>query len=144
MKTIVLLLGLVFFSKISLLGHCQIPCGIYDDEARFALLLENVTTIEKSIAKIKEESLAKVPNYNQIVRWVENKEDHADDITKIITEYFLAQRLKEGQDDYINKLKATHAIIVLSMKAKQSTDEANTEALRDQILLFQKLYAHKH
>jgi nickel superoxide dismutase len=75
-------------------AHCQIPCGIYDDAARFALLEEHVTTVEKAMKKIEELSAAQSPNYNQIVRWVGNKEHHADEISEIVTYYFMAQRLK--------------------------------------------------
>ena len=33
-------------------AHCQIPCGIYDDHARVHAMLEDVTTIEKSLVLI--------------------------------------------------------------------------------------------
>jgi len=34
-------------------SHCQIPCGIYDDEARFTEIAEHITTIEKSMKEIE-------------------------------------------------------------------------------------------
>lgn len=37
---------------VSAWAHCQIPCGIYDDAARFKALAEHITTIEKSITEI--------------------------------------------------------------------------------------------
>ncbi len=58
--------------------HCQIPCGIYDDEARFASISEHITTIEKSMKEIERLSAEAKPNMNQIVRWVNNKDQHAD------------------------------------------------------------------
>jgi nickel superoxide dismutase len=79
------------------LAHCQIPCGIYDDAARFALLEEHVTTIEKAMKTLEELSAAQSPNYNQIVRWVRNKEHHADEISEIVTRYFMAQRVKPAE-----------------------------------------------
>ena len=33
-------------------AHCEIPCGIYDDEARITILLEHVATVEKSMNQI--------------------------------------------------------------------------------------------
>ena len=57
----------------SLYAHCQIPCGIYDDEARFTLMLEDVTTIEKAMKQITEIGGQDKPNWNQLVRWVGNK-----------------------------------------------------------------------
>lgn len=29
-------------------AHCQVPCGIYDDHARVAAMLEDAATVEKS------------------------------------------------------------------------------------------------
>ena len=46
-------------------GHCQIPCGIYDDAARFTLLKEHVTTIEKSMKSIDALSADATKNANQ-------------------------------------------------------------------------------
>ena len=44
---------------LSLLGigatvyaHCQIPCGIYNDPARFTDMADHITTIEKSMNQI--------------------------------------------------------------------------------------------
>ena len=36
------------------LAHCQIPCGIYDDHARVALMLEDVATIHKAVSQIAD------------------------------------------------------------------------------------------
>ena len=35
-------------------SHCQIPCGIYNGPARFDMIAENITTIEKSMRQITE------------------------------------------------------------------------------------------
>ena len=128
-------------------AHCQIPCGIYDDEARFALLEEHVTTVEKAMKKIAELSAAQSPNYNQIVRWVGNKEHHADEISEIVTHYFMAQRVKpaEKQNEevyskYLGELTSLHQMIVYSMKAKQTTDPKNVERLRALIKQFKAYY----
>jgi nickel superoxide dismutase len=131
----------------SVAAHCQIPCGIYDDELRVQLMEEHITTVEKSMREI--ESLAKTApiNYNQLVRWVTNKETHAQEIQDIVTAYFMAQRIKapaatEGKDwdDYVAKLTLLHAIQVEAMKAKQTTDLAHVTAMRDLIAKFRTLY----
>ena len=87
-------LGLVCVSVIILASiaysHCQIPCGIYNDQTRFTMIAENITTIEKSMKQITELSKNDKPNMNQLVRWVQNKENHADDTSDIITYYFMA------------------------------------------------------
>ena len=50
----VLFAGPPFFSLMTGLAeaHCEIPCGIYDDEAGIKQLLEHVTTIEMSMNQI--------------------------------------------------------------------------------------------
>lgn len=124
-------------------AHCQVPCGIYGDETRFTMLEEHITTIEKSMNQLNELSAAGDKNYNQIVRWVNNKETHADELTEIVTYYFLAQRIKPDAEKYGEKLAALHGLIVSAMKAKQTTDLANIEALHSGVNTFRELYLGK-
>ncbi len=128
-------------------AHCEIPCGIYGDEGRFAALLEDVDTIEKSMNEIDKLSGESERNDNQIVRWVINKEHHADHIRDVVAQYFLAQRITEPAADdaaamkaYTDKLVALHKIIRTAMKCKQTTDPANAQTLRDLVLAFQEMY----
>ena len=122
-------------------AHCQIPCGIYGDEARFTEMLEHTQTITKSMTEI--ERLSDGADANQLARWVQNKESHAQMIQDIVAEYFLAQRIKDSQDTYTERLKLSHKIIVLAMKTKQSTDLANATGLADAIKAFQAVYFAK-
>jgi len=141
---IALTTGLVLFAAHTrVTAHCQIPCGIYGDETRFALLGEHITTIEKSMNLIGELSKDPARNANQLARWVQNKETHADEIAEIVTEYFLRQRIKPaGLDDrgYVIKITLCHQLLVASMKAKQTTDKTHVEALRNILAAFQKAY----
>jgi len=144
----ILVLVVIFVSMVY--PHCQIPCGIYDDPARFDMIAENITTIEKSMKMITELSKQDKPDMNQIVRWVQNKEKHADDISHIITYYFMAQRVKPalktaGQeyDEYVKKLTLLHKMLVYSMKAKQTTDLANVEKLKGLSEEFHSVYFGK-
>jgi len=128
-------------------AHCQIPRGIYDDAPRFTLLEEHVATIEKAMKTIVELSAAQPANYNQIVRWVQNKDHHADELSEIVTYYFMAQRLKpadkksgEAYSKYLGELTALHEMVVTSMKAKQTTDLENVERLRALIKQFKASY----
>ncbi|MBT4138675.1 MAG: superoxide dismutase [Candidatus Latescibacteria bacterium] len=149
MKRFVAVLVSVMLMPTLVLAHCEIPCGIYGDEGRFATLLEDVTTIEKSMKMI--EALSKDgKDFNQIVRWVNNKEKHADHIREVVSQYFLAQRIKEpaegdvaGAKAYTAKLVKLHQIIRTAMKCKQTTDVANAQKLHDQIHEFQELYNAK-
>ena len=141
----ILVLVVVFASMVY--SHCQIPCGIYGDPARFDMIAENITTIEKSMKMITELSKQSKPNMNQIVRWVQNKEKHADDISHTITYYFMAQRVKpidktkgKAYEEYIKKLTLLHEMLVYSMKAKQTTDLSNVEKLRTLLAEFRAVY----
>lgn len=139
------------FAISQVFAHCQIPCGIYDDEVRFSMMRENVQTIEKGMNQITELSAKSEKNFNQIVRWVNNKDEHADKLAKIVTEYFLAQRIKPSdstkKDDhakYLEKITMLHEMIVYSMKAKQTTDLANVKKLNELIDGFEEIYFKEH
>ncbi len=131
-------------------SHCQVPCGIYDDKARFNMIAEHITTVEKSIKLIEDLSAQEKPNMNQLVRWVNNKDAHADEISHIVSYYFLAQRVKPAEktdlkayNEYIEKLTLLHHMLVYSMKAKQTTDTANVEKLRTLLSRFHEAYFGK-
>jgi len=131
-------------------SHCQIPCGIYDDDARFDEIAEHITTIEKSMKEIVALSAEQKPNMNQIVRWVNNKDHHADELSEIVTYYFMAQRVKlpaegdmKAQNDYVRKLTLLHRMLVYSMNAKQTTDLDNVEKLRSSLKEFHDIYFAK-
>lgn len=137
-----LLLTSVFFALIfstNAYSHCQIPCGIYDDEATFSKMLLDVETIKKSINGINAADTDK----NNLVRWVMNKEDHANHIKEAAAEYFLAQRIKEDSPKYQEKLVSLHKIIVLAMKSKQQSDLKVVESLEAEINNFKSLYFAK-
>ena len=128
-------------------SHCQIPCGIYNDQMRFDMIAEHITTIEKSMKLITELSGQDKPNMNQIVRWVQNKDGHADELSEIVTYYFMAQRLKlpsegdvKAHDEYVKKLTLLHKMLVHSMKAKQTTDLRYIERLRSTLAEFRDAY----
>jgi nickel superoxide dismutase len=101
-------------------AHCQIPCGIYDDEARFKQIEEHITTIEKSMKSIVELQAQKSIDYNQLVRWVDNKEEHAQKIQDEVAQYFMTQRIKVDDKDAPKKLVVLHKLLVSAMKCKQT------------------------
>lgn len=111
-------------------SHCQIPCGIYDDHARVDSMRENVDTVRKSVSLINELSGKTDPHsQNQLVRWVVNKEQHAQFIIDTISDYFLTQRVKSSQEDYAERLQKHHAVIVAAMRAKQNADMESVDDL---------------
>ncbi|MDB4303266.1 superoxide dismutase, Ni [Desulfosarcina sp.] len=128
-------------------AHCEIPCGIYDDEARADLIAEHIGTVEKSMNEITRLSAEEKLDNNQIVRWITNKDAHATKIQDIVWQYFMAQRIKpvdesdiESYAKYVNELTLLHQISVQAMKAKQTTDMAPVNEMKALLAAFKKSY----
>jgi len=149
----IIVLSTIFTSTLS--AHCEVPCGIYHDELRIELIKEHIQTIEKAMNQINEIQSSETINYNQLVRWINTKEKHAELIQEIADQYFLTQRVKfaDPKDEekyvkYINQLTYLHQLIVFSMKTKQSTDLKQVENLKDALAKFEASYfgedAHRH
>ena len=129
-------------------AHCQIPCGIYDDHTRVHSMLEDAATIKKATTMLAELAGKEDPqSLNQIVRWVSNKESHAQSIIDTISDYFLTQRVKPSQDDYAKRLEKHHAVIVAAMKVKQNADSSHVDILMKNIEVLKRYYpepGHAH
>ena len=141
------IIGILALSNTPAKAHCEIPCGIYGDSMRIAMIYEDIETIEKSMNMINTLSEADSPDYNQLVRWVMNKEEHANKIQEIVSQYFLHQRIKvvSADDDeayrkYIKQLELLHHIAVFAMKSKQSTDLSIIDTLREKVHAFEHAY----
>lgn len=150
MKKLILIFSILLLPSSLAFSHCQIPCGIYDDEARLDMIAEDILTVEKSMNQIIHLSEEKKKNYNQIVRWVNNKDEHADKISNTVMYYFMAQRVapastenEEEQGLYFRKIALLHELIFYSMKAKQTTDLSYVEKMRAALKEFRKLYSEK-
>ena len=152
---VLVLASLMFigFGTIKAYAHCEIPCGIYNDKARVELMYEHIQTIEKSMKLIIELSAVEKPDYNQLVRWITNKEDHANKLQTIATQYFMFQRVKVSEDPVIRaksmkQLELLHKICVYAMQAKQSTNMEMIKKLNDTVHDFSHEYLgeneHKH
>ena len=141
------IMAICLLVSINARSHCQVPCGIYGDQARLDSIAEHITTIEKAMKQINTLSKAKTLNHNQIVRWVNTKEDHADQIQSIVTKYFMTQRIKPADKKnakayakYIKQITSLHQLLIYAMKAKQTTDLANVEKLKGYLADFKKVY----
>ena len=131
---ILVISGMIMALTQPLHAHCQIPCGIYDDHARVQAMLEDAATVEKSVKLIADLSGKLDPqSQNQLIRWVMNKEKHAQNIIATISDYFLTQRVKPSQKDYTERLTRHHAVIVSAMKAKQHADMSYASDLKASI-----------
>lgn len=149
--SILIAILLAFSMNKVALAHCEVPCGIYHDELRVELLKEHFQTIEKAMKQIEEIQSADSINYNQLVRWINTKEEHANMIQEIAEQYFLTQRVKfaepsEGEkyEAYITQLTSMHQLIVYAMKSKQTTDVANVEAMNKALATFEDSYFGEH
>ena len=144
---------------VSILAHCQVPCGIYDDKARLISMLEDTETIRKAVNEIEhiyaDHQPLKPNDYNQIVRWVNTKEDHASNIIKTLTEYFILQvsffsfflpikdflteikRVNIGESE---KLVDYHTAMKYSLLCKQTVEIKKVDQLAQQILKLGRKY----
>ncbi|MEM6672121.1 MAG: superoxide dismutase [Ni] [Planctomycetota bacterium] len=134
--------------------HCQVPCGIYGDHLRIELLREHATTIEKAMKEIERLSAEDKTglNFNQMVRWISTKDEHAQVIQDQLAQYWLAQRIKKAdpadESDagkrarrrYSGQLFSLHEMTVAAMKCKQTVDVENVRSFRKALDTFKKAY----
>ena len=127
------------------MAHCQVPCGIYGDQLVFEQMLQDEHTISKAQLQLNELAGDELDAQavNQMGRWVTTKEEHATKIQNTIAHYFLAQRIKTANPDYVKQLKASHAVIVAAMKCKQSADPDTAKVLEKSILDLYRAYEGK-
>ena len=140
------MVGSALLPMAYLAAHCEVPCGIYDDGARFTEMKEDQTTIAKAIAQINELSGTHDANgHNQLARWVSAKETHATKTQHVIAQYFMTQKIKTDDEHYVDKLTAAHGVMVAAMKCKQSAEPTAAEALKAAIAKFETTYVgHSH
>merc|ERR1712110_253115 len=131
-------------------GHCQVPCGIFDDPKTVAEVREACATIRKAMVQINELSgEITAQNINQMTRWVNTKEEHCGKIITLVSEYCLCQRVKPVSDpktpfkseaDYIAALQSHHKVMTCAVKCKQTVDPANADALEAACAEMGKMY----
>jgi ubiquitin len=133
-------------------GHCQVPCGIFDDPKLVVELREAAATIRKAIEEIDILSPQVVTSpvaFNQMTRWVMTKEEHAQKIIDLTANYCLCQRVKpfgspgspfESEENYMQAVKAHHLLMVAAMKTKQGVGVEQCEALDHALDDVQKMY----
>ena len=146
LAVLVALAGLLALAAPAL-SHCEIPCGIYGDAMRIHTLREDITTVEKSMKMIRTLGAEERPDWNQLVRWVNNKDEHAGKIQHVVTQYFMTQRVKVSKDGdaaakakYEKQLTLLHKLLVTAMKMKQTTDQAHVDAARKLVTEFAEAY----
>lgn len=139
----------IAFSNTVTSNHCQVPCGIFDDPAMVNEVRQACKTIRKAIDQSQslygDGSDQGVQSVNQIVRWINTKEEHCNKIIHLMADYCLCQRVKRdsfhSEADYLRALKMHHAVMQAAMKAKQSTDLAACDALEHAVEHLAKMYS---
>lgn len=129
----------LLFAACDLQAHCQIPCGIYHDQMVVQGMQEDVQTLTKSVNEILANEGKSAQDQNQLVRWVLNKEKHADKLADTLVEYFLKQRIKPDDEQVEAKAVKVHALLVLTMKVKQTVDVKTVESLEQELNKFIKM-----
>lgn len=142
----VILVSVLLGFAIQARAHCEIPCGIYGDKIRFELFREHIATVEKSMQSIDALQKQSKPDWNQLVRWINNKEAHSQKIQDLVTQYFLTQRIKppatarEQSGRYTRHLELLHQLLVAAMKMKQTTDLEQVKHARRLVEQFEQSY----
>lgn len=131
---------------VTLMAHCQVPCGIYHDKTETVRICEDIGTIEKCMNEINRISAGQKPNYNQLVRWINTKDEHAEKIQKAVWQYFMLQRVAPvpaGSKEYpvyVRKLTLLHSLLVDAMKCKQGTDLSVPQRMKETLKAFGEAY----
>ena len=134
-------------------AHCQIPCGIYDDPMRITMLREDAATIAKAVdtaRTLDSDDYTSALDLNQLIRWTTTKDEAATNIQRVVSDYFLPQRVKAvpageaGHEAYLDQLTKMHAILVAAMKCKQTVDPAAVAILKASIEAIAPMYVHEH
>mmetsp|Transcript_10725 Transcript_10725/g.23621 ORF Transcript_10725/g.23621 Transcript_10725/m.23621 type:complete len:148 (-) Transcript_10725:109-552(-) len=125
--------------------HCQVPCGIFTDELRVQAMMEDASTIRKSVVQAQElHKAGALQDIHQMVRWIATKEEHAQKIMTTTADYFLAQKVKKAdldQDEYLKRLALHHDVMVAAMKAKQSSELGPVDTLDAAIQALAPIYS---
>lgn len=147
---VVIVIGTMLLSAAPVAAHCQTPCAIYDDKLRMQVVEEHLITIERSMMMIRDLGNESPVDFNQLIRWIDNKETHAQGIQDTVTSYFMTQRIvpaesTEGEawDEYIHRLTLLHGIQIAAMKVKQTSEQSDVQHLRSLIEQFRGAYFGK-
>lgn len=124
MKKRLFMLGLtaaLLFSQ-NLKAHCQMPCGIYHDDMVFDQIDQYVETMYKGITVISDSKFTTIGDRNETIRWVGLKEKESDETARLLTTYFLQQKIKPGEPDTAKRLESAHRLLFLLVAIKQNVD----------------------
>lgn len=124
MKKAIFLSGLLavnfYFGGVE--AHCQMPCGIYNDQMVYDKIDEYFMTMVKAVSALKDNKFENLHDRNQFVRWITEKDAQSDEVANVITTYFLQQKIRPGDEDNFDLVKSAHKLLFLLVAIKQNVD----------------------
>jgi putative protein kinase ArgK-like GTPase of G3E family len=110
-------------------------------------IADHIDAIEEAIKQIERLSQGKVRSVNPIVRCHQIKEQHCDQLRKIVAYHFLSQRVRlpepaesEARERHAQQVFVLQKILTANMQAKQEADLSNVQELRSLLTQFQAAY----
>lgn len=117
------ILSSIFLMRtFSLDAHCQMPCGIYHDDMIYDQIDQYVETMFKAIHELEENKFATPSERSQFVRWVMVKEKESDETARLLTTYFLQQKVKPDEPETAKRLAIIQKLLFLTVQIKQHID----------------------
>lgn len=114
-----LLFFTLFLSGLS--AHCQMPCGIYNDQMVYDQINQFYLTVFKAVKNMEALKADSLEDRNKFVRWVITKDRLCDETAELITKFFLQQKI-QPIDDNVDLLKSLHKLLFLLVAIKQNVD----------------------
>lgn len=106
----------------TLMGHCQMPCGIYHDDIVYDQIDQYIETMVKAVSKIKDSKFTTPFEHNELIRWVMTKDNMSNQTAELIMTYFLQQKIKPGEKDTPKQLESAHKLLFRIVIIKQTVD----------------------
>ncbi len=110
------------FFKLDLSAHCQMPCGIYHDEMVYDQIDQYAETMYKGITVMNGNKLDSVHDFNDLTRWILEKEKESNTTAELISSYFLQQKIKPDEPETVKRLVAAHKLLFLIVAIKQNNE----------------------
>jgi len=121
-KNIFLASAVACFSLTSSLSaHCQMPCGIYNDQMMYDQVNQFYLTAFKAVKALEHNEFTTDEDKNQFVRWVMTKERLCNETAMLLTTYFFQQKIMPI-DDNIDLVKSLHKLLFQLVAIKQNVD----------------------
>jgi len=102
-------------------AHCQMPCGIYDDQMIYDQVDQFYLTAYKAVKALENNKFETDEDKNQFIRWVMTKERLCNETAVLLTTYFLQQKIMPI-DDNADLVKSLHKLLFQLVVIKQNVD----------------------